>query len=84
MIRHLPLRGTKAKEKYHARAPIRHSRAGGNPGGREEEFLDSRLRGNDVLEQGKIQEFRGYHTYLRRLPSKKEAYGKIFKRTFLL
>ena len=37
----------------------RHSRAGGNPGGREEEFLDSRLRGNDVLEQGKIQEFRG-------------------------
>ena len=37
----------------------RHSRAGGNPGGREEEFLDSRLRGNDVLEQ----EFRGHHTY---------------------
>ena len=37
----------------------RHSRAGGNPGGREEEFLDSRLRGNDEGDAGMTDAFRG-------------------------
>ncbi|PIP72358.1 MAG: hypothetical protein COW89_06760, partial [Nitrospinae bacterium CG22_combo_CG10-13_8_21_14_all_47_10] len=37
----------------HARnGQSRHSREGGNPGGREEEFLDSRLRGNDEGDVG--------------------------------
>jgi len=47
--RHSPMRGTKAKEKYHAHAPIRHSRAGGNPEILPLALMDSRLRGNDVV-----------------------------------